>query len=799
MNPFRHLRTFWLAGSVRRKLVLGFVGVAFCSLLLSTGIIFVALQRYLVATAVDNLDESARIRAQTVGDLLAKQADLLQALSTNPTIQAAAERANQPIHAPAVQETALQELYTFRNQFPDMLDIALLDAKGRFVIGTTAFLENQPIQTWWPLVYNNGRGALLMRNTDTPTTLLIVVPIYGRRQALVNGALAAHVDMSVLVETRAFAPVPHSKMGLWQPSGRFIVAEPQGFVPLNIPATAEHTLLRAFRQNGDGTGVQIGGTTYLVAAEPVGTYDPSSRQAIASLGWVVFFLQERNAALAPVWRIFVTLPLASILGFLVALTAGVWLSQQVAARVRAIQQTALAIAHDNDLSKRVPVYGQDELSALAHAFNQMTERLQRLVMLNRKVLDMTGHLGQTLDESQLVREAIALIHRELDAEWVGFYRLLDTGQVDLMASTTPPDTSHHAPHTQASWRFLHVHRAISQRKAFWIDVNQQHILFLPVVTQEGIQGALEIRSNQLDETMRAAYASLLKSLADRLSISLEHASLYHRQHLLAQRLAEADQMKSQFIANMSHELRTPLNSIIGFAQVLLRGIDGPLPPRQREDVELIYRSGQHLLTLINDIIDLSRISAGKFKLDLGEVDIKKEIEFTLEMVKPHVAHKNVTCRAIYFGEPPHVYGDTLRIRQILLNLLSNAAKFTEEGHIHVITDLVEENQRTFVRIRVEDTGIGIPAEHLPKLFEAFYMVDASDTRKVGGSGLGLSIVKHLVEMHGGRIEVESTVGVGSTFTFTLPVWRWAQSTPAADQAETDNETVADEAQPTAQA
>ncbi len=165
----------------------------------------------------------------------------------------------------------------------------------------------------------------------------------------------------------------------------------------------------------------------------------------------------------------------------------------------------------------------------------------------------------------------------------------------------------------------------------------------------------------------------------------------------------------------------------------------------------------------------------------------KEIEFAIEMVKPQVVQKNVACRAIFFGEPPHVYGDALRIRQILLNLLSNAAKFTEEGHIHVITDVVEENQRTFVRVRVEDTGIGIPEEHFPKRFEAFYMVDSSDTRKVGGSGLGLSIVKHLVEMHGGRIDVESAVGVGSTFTFTLPVWRWAHGTPVNHESDPERE------------
>ncbi|HEC33386.1 MAG TPA: response regulator [Chloroflexi bacterium] len=233
----------------------------------------------------------------------------------------------------------------------------------------------------------------------------------------------------------------------------------------------------------------------------------------------------------------------------------------------------------------------------------------------------------------------------------------------------------------------------------------------------------------------------------------------------AERLTEVDRLKSQFLANMSHELRTPLNSIIGFSRVILKGIDGPLTDLQRQDLEAIYNSGQHLLGLINDILDISKIEAGRMELSFEQMDLADIIGGVMSTAIALVKDKPVELQQSVPVDLPHITGDSRRIRQVLLNLVSNAAKFTDQGFIRVEAWADEE----FVTVRVSDSGMGIPPEKLPRVFEAFTQVDTSPARKHGGTGLGLTISKSFVELHGGQIWAESEVGKGSTFTFVLPI------------------------------
>jgi CheY-like chemotaxis protein/two-component sensor histidine kinase len=223
---------------------------------------------------------------------------------------------------------------------------------------------------------------------------------------------------------------------------------------------------------------------------------------------------------------------------------------------------------------------------------------------------------------------------------------------------------------------------------------------------------------------------------------------------------------------MSHELRTPLNSIIGFSRVILKGIDGPITDMQQQDLTAIYNSGQHLLGLINDILDLARIEAGKMELNFEEVHLAEMIHSVFSTAKGLVKEKPIQLIEKVPPEMPTVRGDTMRVRQILLNLISNAAKFTDEGFITVETSVQKAPNGKFeALIKVIDTGPGISPEGQEKLFKAFSQVDGSATRKTGGSGLGLSICANLVQLHGGRIGVESEEGKGSTFWFTMPLFR----------------------------
>jgi len=242
------------------------------------------------------------------------------------------------------------------------------------------------------------------------------------------------------------------------------------------------------------------------------------------------------------------------------------------------------------------------------------------------------------------------------------------------------------------------------------------------------------------------------------------------------RAEAADRLKSAFLATMSHELRTPLNSIIGFTGILLKGLAGPLTAEQSKQLEMVRTSGRHLLRLINDVLDISKIEAGQLEVARERFDPKHSISTVIESVKPQVDAKGLALRVHVPEALPEAIGDERRFEQVLLNLLSNAIKFTERGEISLSASLVDgflppdgQPARRAIRLSVADTGIGIKREDLPELFVPFRQVESGLARSHDGSGLGLAICRRLVELMGGEIAVTSAWGEGSTFTVTLPL------------------------------
>jgi len=303
-----------------------------------------------------------------------------------------------------------------------------------------------------------------------------------------------------------------------------------------------------------------------------------------------------------------------------------------------------------------------------------------------------------------------------------------------------------------------------------VAADARSAVLLPLTSSGQLIGLLV-----LEDLQPGAYdydtLQILLTLGGSLSAIVQSAQLLEQLTETNEQLRELDRLKSDFLANMSHELRTPLNSIIGFSRVMLKGIDGPLTEMQEQDLTTIYTSGQHLLTLINDVLDQAKIAADKLDLKTDYFEVKPVIEAVRSIGVGLVKEKNLNLVTEIASNLPKAYGDEVRTRQVLINLVSNAAKFTQEGGITIRAYPVQDPGTgvTMIRVDVEDTGIGIAEQDLPLLFEAFRQVDSSLTRTQGGTGLGLPIAKSLTEMQGGEMTVQSKVNVGSTFSITIPI------------------------------
>ena len=261
--------------------------------------------------------------------------------------------------------------------------------------------------------------------------------------------------------------------------------------------------------------------------------------------------------------------------------------------------------------------------------------------------------------------------------------------------------------------------------------------------------------------------ALLQTFADQAVIAIENVRLFKELEAANRELAAASQHKSEFLANMSHELRTPLNAIIGFSEVLTDRMFGELNEKQEEYLKDIYASGTHLLSLINDILDLSKIEAGRMELELTDFDLPTALDNALMLVRERAQRRSLTLHKDVDAGVGQIQGDERKIRQVVLNLLSNAIKFTPEGGRIEVAAVSKDG---FVEVSVSDTGVGIAPQDQEAVFQEFRQVGTAE-KKAEGTGLGLTLCRKFIELHGGKIRVKSQLGVGSTFTFTIPARR----------------------------
>jgi signal transduction histidine kinase len=451
---------------------------------------------------------------------------------------------------------------------------------------------------------------------------------------------------------------------------------------------------------------------------------------------------------------------------------------------------------DNDVFIKTVLASQ--LAASIETLRQFaeTERAQAVIARRAVELETVAEIARTvttvMDRDEMLQLAADLIKTQFNRYHAHIY-LYDTITERLVLAAGAGEVGREMKARQHSISLSQPHSLVAraartQQGVIANDVyaeadflpnpslpDTRSEMAIPMVVGNTLIGVLDLQDTMVDGfdshdvSIKSALASQIAVAVDNLN-KIDESLRVERE--TAERLREVDRLKSQFLANMSHELRTPLNSIIGYSEILLDGDDGELNEEAHEDVETIHQSGQHLLELINDILDVAKIEAGEMRLERRSVDLVKIASEVLHTAEVLVKDKPITLDLLPSGDLLPVYADPVRLRQIMMNLVSNAIKFTEHGSVTIGLGL-ESPEMAY--IDVTDTGMGISEDDLHVIFEQFRQVDGSSTRRAGGTGLGLTITRYLVNMHGGDIRVSSKVGVGSNFRFSLPI---AETTPA---------------------
>ncbi|RWP42833.1 MAG: GAF domain-containing protein [Mesorhizobium sp.] len=480
---------------------------------------------------------------------------------------------------------------------------------------------------------------------------------------------------------------------------------------------------------------------------------------------------------------------------LLALALGYIISWSLIEPVKKIETRLRQIAA-GDFAQQVTVVNRDELGVLAGNVNQTSEQLGRLY---QEVQARTAELARSVGELEALGEVSKAVNSTLDLNTVlqtivaKAVQLSDTdaGTIYVFSSTRqqfrPRATYGMSDELiaaisnkaiglndpgigEAARRRVPVQvpdlseGTPSPAQKIVLDAGYRGVLVVPLLRPNKIVGALVVRRRKPGE-FDDQIVHLLETFAAQSVLALQNAKLFREIEEKGRELEAASRHKSQFLANMSHELRTPLNSVLGFTELLVDGIYGELPDKAKATVARVQANGRHLLGLINDVLDLSKIEAGQFTLALEDYSVGQIVRSAATAVEPLARSKGLSLAATVAENLPLGRGDERRLTQVLLNLAGNAVKFTESGAIDILADAVDGHFEIIVR----DTGPGIAPTDQALIFDEFQQVDNSSTRQKGGTGLGLAISKRIVEMHGGTIGVESVPGSGSTFRMKIPI------------------------------
>jgi signal transduction histidine kinase/HAMP domain-containing protein len=494
-------------------------------------------------------------------------------------------------------------------------------------------------------------------------------------------------------------------------------------------------------------------------------------------------------------------------------TTAIITKKNIAHPLQELQGSAAQIANGN-LDIVVNKGGRGEVGVLAHHLDMMRGSIKRLFgeltaskkkleeysrTLEKKVDARTREIAQSVEELKALGEISQAVGSNLDVKSVltnivrYAVKLSDTDagtiyEFDDKAQAFVPRINHgveesfvralgesnvrigdntvmgHATANRKPCQVPDLWNVPDYPLHFIKEAGFRGLLAIPLLLKDRLVGGLVVR-RKIPGDFPKPTVDLLQAFAAQSALAMHNAQLFQEIEKKGAELQIATKHKSMFLANMSHELRTPLNAILGYTELISDGIYGPLPEKIQDVLDRLEKNGRHLLSLINDVLDLSKIEAGRISLSLEQYSMEDLVKTTVATVEALAAEKKLALNVSAPSDLPAATGDAKRISQVLLNLLGNAIKFTEEGEIQLHVSVTDD---TFL-VSVKDTGPGLSRSDAEEIFKEFLQVDGSSTREKDGTGLGLAIAKKIVEMHGGRIWVESVLGEGSIFKFTLPM------------------------------
>ena len=529
----------------------------------------------------------------------------------------------------------------------------------------------------------------------------------------------------------------------------------------------------------------------------------TSHAAIQPLGWLVFAEQPLAEAFAPLQGAIVLSTIFFFVGLGLSVLASILLARRMVEPIRALQEGAAKIGA-GELGHRLDVRTGDELESLGDEFNRTAARLEEsYANLEQKVEVRTRELAQANSELQALGEVSRAVSSTLDLETV--LGTIAARAIELSAAhggvIYQYDVTLREFHVvggadRLDQDLAEVIRAAPIRLGEGVagraavlrapvqiaDVLDEHaydvtrirtlferhgyrsILGVPLILEQEILGVLLVWRKE-PGTFAPEIVNLLQTFASQSVLAIQNARLFREIADKSQQLEVASRHKSEFLASMSHELRSPLNAILGFNEMILGGVYGAVSADLQEPLTDIQNSGKHLLRLINNVLDLSKIEAGRMELALTDYSVHDVVESVRASLRSLAEEKGLELLVTVPDDIPLAHGDGGRIAQCLINLAGNALKFTRQGRV----ELGVERRGDVLVYRVADTGIGIAPDKVAGLFTEFTQADATITKEFGGTGLGLSITRRFVELHKGRIWVESELGRGATFFIAIPL------------------------------